>query len=452
MIVKIEVKKLYGAFHHEIPLSEENITLLLGENGLGKTVILRIIKAFFDKDFFELQSYLFSELILFFDDKTKIVIKKAIKDDDESTLAFNFYRNNKKEGEKYEMNFSENQLRDRRSLRRNHQRELYFYEDIHFDFERYLPIPIERIGRDTWLDQRHGIAYSTQELFEKYNKYLPIDLKNLQIERKWPDWLIEKSQSIKTKFIETQRLLTKTKAQESEYKSTVVRYSQVLIEKIKNKTVAATDLASKLDRSFPNRVINQITQPIKISDSELQEGLQNLSKKRDLLNKVGLLDSEEDHLPINFQTSDKEILKDVLQVYLQDSNEKLAIYNELATRIDLLMDIINKRFLYKKLSIDKNIGFGFTSIITGKEIPISGLSSGEQHELVLFFQLLFDTEPNSLLLIDEPEISLHISWQNHFINDLREVIELNNLSALIATHSPDIINKNWNLTVSLKGE
>ena len=103
------------------------------------------------------------------------------------------------------------------------------------------------------------------------------------------------------------------------------------------------------------------------------------------------------------------------------------------------------------MSIDKKTGFVFNSSITNKNIPLSGLSSGEQHELVLFYQLLFNTEPNSLLLIDEPEISLHISWQNHFIDDLRDVIKLNNFSAIIATHSPDIINKNWDLTVKLKG-
>ncbi len=451
MINKVEVKGLYGAFHHEIPLNKDNITLLLGENGLGKTVILKMIQAFFDKDFFELQSYLFDDLILFFNDKTKITVKKVILNE-QITLTFNFYKNNKKEGEKYEMEFPDNQIHGRRPMKRSNQRELYFYDDIHFHLERYLPFHVERVGSDTWVDIRHDIAYSTDELFEKYGEYLPANLRKQQFKKKLPDWLTEKSQCIKTKFIETQRLLTKTKAQESEYRSSVVRYSQELIEKIKNKTVAATDLASKLDRSFPNRVINQITQPSKISDSELQLGLQNLSKKRDLLNKVGLIDSEEEHLPINFKTSHSDILKDVLQVYLQDSNEKLAIYNELAKRIDLLMDIINKRFLYKKISIDKNTGFSFVSLLTGKQIPLSGLSSGEQHELVLFFQLLFDTEPNSLLLIDEPEISLHISWQNHFINDLREVIGLNNLSAIIATHSPDIINKNWDYTVVLKGE
>jgi predicted ATP-binding protein involved in virulence len=144
-------------------------------------------------------------------------------------------------------------------------------------------------------------------------------------------------------------------------------------------------------------------------------------------------------------------LKHVLSIYIEDSNEKLSTYDDLANKIELLLKIINERFLYKNLSIDKKRGFVFTSTISGKDIPLSGLSSGEQHELVLFFQLLFTTEPNSLLLIDEPEISLHISWQKELINDLRQVIRINNLSVIIATHSPDIIGNYWDLTVKLKG-
>jgi predicted ATP-binding protein involved in virulence len=72
--------------------------------------------------------------------------------------------------------------------------------------------------------------------------------------------------------------------------------------------------------------------------------------------------------------------------------------------------------------INKEQGFVFTSTLTGKQIPLTRLSSGEQHELVLFYELLFKIQPNSLILIDEPEISLHISWLNKFIKDLEEVI------------------------------
>lgn len=71
--------------------------------------------------------------------------------------------------------------------------------------------------------------------------------------------------------------------------------------------------------------------------------------------------------------------------------------------------------------------------------------------MVLFFELLFKSNDKSLILIDEPEISLHISWQNCFIKDLKEITKINNIDVLIATHSPDIIADNWDLRVELKG-
>lgn len=84
-------------------------------------------------------------------------------------------------------------------------------------------------------------------------------------------------------------------------------------------------------------------------------------------------------------------------------------------------------------------------------IPSSGLSSGEQNELILFYKLIFNSQKNDLILIDEPELSLHISWQNKFIEDIKDIISINGLSVVIATHSPDIIGENWNLRVELKG-
>ena len=70
---------------------------------------------------------------------------------------------------------------------------------------------------------------------------------------------------------------------------------------------------------------------------------------------------------------------------------------------------------------------------------------------MLFYELLFKSKSSALILIDEPEVSLHISWQNCFIEDLKEIATLNNLRFIIATHSPDIISNNWDLKVELKG-
>ncbi|MGQ2983659.1 AAA family ATPase [Flavobacterium sp.] len=449
MIKEIEVKGLYEVFDHPIHLKEEDITLILGENGLGKTLILKMIKSFFDKNFNELHTYSYETFKLVFDDNTQIIISKSIKDD--KTFLNFVYKESKKKNEKFSINIDD--LNHTRRSRKGYQRTFYF-DDLESRLSNYLPSHIERIDIDMWHDKFESELLSTSTLLQKYRKFLPTslleDLDNI------PLWLSSKVDSLNVKIIETQRLLYRRKAQESEYESSVLKYSRELTEIIKNKTVAATDFASKLDRSYPNRIIRAITKESLVSDEELEISLKNLNQRRELLNRVGLLDTaEEDIVEVTnkFQDdfSSKELLKDVLHIYQIDSHEKLDIYEDIALKLDLLIKLINKRFLYKTLAIDKKKGFVFTSTITKKDIPLNGLSSGEQHELVLFYQLLFDLEPNTLLLIDEPEISLHISWQNQFINDLREIKRLNNFYAIIATHSPDIIDKNWDLTIQLKG-
>jgi len=68
---------------------------------------------------------------------------------------------------------------------------------------------------------------------------------------------------------------------------------------------------------------------------------------------------------------------------------------------------------------------------------------------VLLYELIFNTDPNTLVLIDEPEISLHVTWQKEFINDLIEIIELQKIQVITATHSPQIVNGRWDLTYNL---
>ncbi|SJN52666.1 putative ATPase [Sphingobacterium faecium PCAi_F2.5] len=458
---KVEVMGLYDVFDHVVELKDENITLILGENGLGKTIILKIIKAFFDKNYNELFNYPYKKIRFTFDNNEVVQIEKQL-EDIENNLLFSLWKrkNQKKASATYSIpisQFNRRQYNKRiRNIYENYIDISNYGHDIEYHFNRNGLNFLEKIGRDRWIDLRFNELFSTEEILLKYRDLLPNNLIK-ELNTKTPIWITQRSDLFEPMLIETQRLLYKSKEGESEYKSSVIKYAQELVEKIKNKTVEGTELSSRLDKNFPNRVISEITKKKKISDSEILEGLGNLSKRRELLNKVGLLDTEEEHfqpIPKNIKGEERneDILNIVLQVYINDSNDKLEIYYELAKKLEILTDIINKRFLYKTLSINRKNGFVFKSTITEKEIPLGGLSSGEQHELVLFYQLLFNTSSSSLLLIDEPEISLHISWQNHFINDLKEVITLNKFSAIIATHSPDIINNKWDLTVKLKGK
>ena len=100
------------------------------------------------------------------------------------------------------------------------------------------------------------------------------------------------------------------------------------------------------------------------------------------------------------------------------------------------------------MKIDKQNGIKIIAN-NGRPINPSKLSSGEQHELVLLFELLFKNEKESLILIDEPEISLHISWQKMFLDDLLKIANISPFDAIVATHSTYIVNDKQELSVPL---
>lgn len=71
--------------------------------------------------------------------------------------------------------------------------------------------------------------------------------------------------------------------------------------------------------------------------------------------------------------------------------------------------------------------------------PITALSSGERQLVVILTHLAFNPAARdaNLLIIDEPELSLHVKWQEMFVSALRGASE--GLQLILATHSPSII-------------
>ena len=118
-------------------------------------------------------------------------------------------------------------------------------------------------------------------------------------------------------------------------------------------------------------------------------------------------------------------------------------------KFEILTSILNsKHFTNKTITINAESGFAINTK-DGKKLEITDLSSGEQQEVVLQYELLFKTNPNTLILIDEPEISLHVMWQKAFIEDLQRIAKMKQISFLVSTHAPQIINNRWDLTRDL---
>lgn len=69
------------------------------------------------------------------------------------------------------------------------------------------------------------------------------------------------------------------------------------------------------------------------------------------------------------------------------------------------------------------------------------LSSGEKQLLVILLTVLVQDGQPCVLFMDEPEVSLHIEWQQRLINLIRRLN--NNVQIILTTHSPAVIMNGW---------
>ncbi|MBB6224983.1 ATP-binding protein [Rhizobium leguminosarum] len=117
----------------------------------------------------------------------------------------------------------------------------------------------------------------------------------------------------------------------------------------------------------------------------------------------------------------------------------LAIYDEFfnfllagaipGPRTQLLADLIALGVLSTKISLVRNK--------SGEEIALEDLSSGEWQLLYSLLNLAINVDDNSLILIDEPENSLHPQWQSEYVSLVRELVShRSGCHVIIATHSP----------------
>ncbi len=436
-INKISVTKLFGVFNHPVSLNmEDRITIIHSPNGFGKTALLRLINDFFNSPYSELRTIPFTEFRLDFDDGSHVQITKSMEqtnnNEKKQKLTFHFNR----PGAEAEI-FSPDAL--------THPGVKL---DLHLSATEDEVNSVIQLGEQNTVTQllpQENIAMSFIENFANLARRL----------KQEPPWLSELKSSIDVHFIETQRLLIPSSVPEAAVDTkhpsmipSVSIYSQELAEEIQAKLAEYGALSQSLERTFPARIFNNKA-PSNVTEETLRNQLNDIEEKRSHLIEIGLLDKDENP---DFQIEQHidNTTKNILSVYVEDVEKKLMVFKELATKIELFVRIIKQRFLYKNMSISKEKGFTFTTP-DGKPLSPTDLSFGEQHELVMLYELLFKVQPNSLVLIDEPEISLHVAWQIEFLKDLRAIIKLANFDVLLATHSPSIIDDRWDLTVGLKG-
>ena len=249
------------------------------------------------------------------------------------------------------------------------------------------------------------------------------------------DYVSASQQGIGTPtFITSSRLVTKRGDGSLMYSLDI--YS----EELKDWFVAAKD-----DSAIS---LEDVDCPRDLSDSEIDDMLRDLKAKVDFMYQSGF----RVNLPMGMklQPSRYDISKNH-DGYLRLAyalKDYLSKDHQLAESIVVYQDIINSFFTGKRLVINNGrIGIQLND---GSSIPLSALSSGETHLLIIFYRLLFQAQPGSLVIIDEPEISLHISWQQKLGQVFGDICRLRDMEMLIATHSPQTIHDLWDRASELR--
>ena len=205
-------------------------------------------------------------------------------------------------------------------------------------------------------------------------------------------------------------------------------------------------VSQALDQAFPRQLISAASEPA-LAREELGGRLAEVRRLTDELFSLGILNEPVGHEIVDEVQHTDETVSQVMTLYVKNAEEKLAVLNDLAGRVRSLIDGVNTKFKHKQLRLDRKKGL----VAEGDAGPLAldSLSSGEQHEIVLHYNLLFMVQPNTVVLIDEPEISLHVAWQEKFLRDLLAMAELSRFDALVATHSPYIAGERTDLMVAL---
>lgn len=108
---------------------------------------------------------------------------------------------------------------------------------------------------------------------------------------------------------------------------------------------------------------------------------------------------------------------------------------------DLFVSIVNDAFKPTGKKLDPNESKIAFVLENGQKIPADRLSAGEKQLLIIYLTVLLEKKEEFIVLLDEPEISLHVALQYQLLDNL---VRLNpNAQFIVSTHSPAIFGSGW---------
>lgn len=137
--------------------------------------------------------------------------------------------------------------------------------------------------------------------------------------------------------------------------------------------------------------------------------------------------------------------KEMAQLAMEMEDDRAAIFEPLYR----FERIANGFFKRKDVSVAGDGQLTIKDEKVPRDLQIGQLSSGEKQLLILLIEALLRESRPVVYVADEPELSLHIEWQEKLLKSLVELAR--QVQVIVATHSPDIVGPYQNNVIEMVG-
>ncbi|WP_326428798.1 AAA family ATPase [Stutzerimonas frequens] len=433
----IEYFSIYGMHGHkniQIDFSTP-YSILLSENGQGKTTILKIIDATLNGNIKKLREASFDSIeIKFSNAKESVRISKSDLEYEWESRAYAHIRGKVDEEKFAEIlevvtgnSSSKNIIAEVRRL---------FLSDEMPGASRALPFSTMAL-RDL-IEEKESVALKKQNLgfFKAIKDYFPLNTLYLPTYRRVEDLISS--------------LTDDDDIQGNEHIRFGLSDVKATLESIKKEILTScNDSITRIN----GEILSRLVKGLSLTEEDRNLIQENIDSLGLVLNRFGKSLSQEDKELIAAKVSSPADFNDerneALVYFLSKMYSAFLEQREKDNALGKFAEICSSYFVNKQMTYDETtLEVLITCRDTGNDIEFEQLSSGEKQIVSLFSKLLLEKGQGLFVLFDEPELSLSVEWQRQLLPD---VIANGSCEMLLAmTHSPFIISNTIDYASDLK--
>lgn len=401
----IYISKFWGDKDFQIGLNPDT-NFLIGPNGTGKTTIISILTSTLRLDIGSLMHLPFAEVIITFDDSSYIGVKKKNGDDGPGIIYTIKIRD---EGDtSFPLNGFEFECLGRRFGPRYMYRHPILAE---------IKNRIDRLVRLSWVSVNRTSILSEEPERDSSIPDLVLD----KLSKDLTGYFSQLQNQSNIETIGFQKYIFSSLLDVIDNEQDLTQSLSADYEPIKKKLTSIYDMFS----------IPESRDKI----SSFYEGLKHCQDSLIKTKHIGVKD-------FSFFFNQLRI-----QAIIKEWSAVTKKQKRIFERRDQFLEIIKDLFQHKTLIVSPSNEL-MVEGEDGRHFDISFLSSGERQLLIILGQALLQGRgENYVYIADEPELSLHIEWQEKLVSSIRK---LNSDSQIIfATHSPDIVGPYQTKTIRI---